>query len=169
MSKTILFLLLISSSVFGQGADQALKDLTQYTDQFDKPFSKAKADELIIIYVSGADDPFTKVYDKWKGKEIKNPSRVQVVGGFKEMLTSSGHGGSNTAGMKKHVQEAMVFRYGDKHFPILIDMESTWAAGLKVSGLSVITISRKINKVDRIDFGTDRKKFFDAIKPYFNE
>jgi hypothetical protein len=146
-----------------------LSELGNLTDQYDHPFDKAKGnDKLVIIFVSGGDDPFTKVYDKLKGKSLKNSSEVQIVGGFEEMLSAGGHGGSDDSGMKSHISDAFISRYGDKHFSILIDMKSSVAKKASVKGLSVIIMSKKSNKVESLtDFGTDRKKFFDAINPYF--
>lgn len=172
MKKIVLLLtlLVLIRVAHGQADSKVLfNELVNLTDQYGHPFDKSKVnDRLVIIFVSGADDPFTKVYDKLKGKSLKNNSEVQFVGGFDEMLSAGGHGGSDDAGMKSHIADAFISRYGEKHFSILIDMKSSVAKRAKITGLSVIILSTKSNKIERLtDYGTDRKKFFDAINPYF--
>jgi hypothetical protein len=111
------------------------------------------------------DDPFTKVYDKWKSKQWKEAD-VQVVGGFREMLSAGGHGGASANGMKSHIQEAMIARYGKDHFPILLDMQSEIGSTLELKGFSIVIFDK--NRMEKKeDFGSDRKKFFDAIQTYF--
>lgn len=163
--QSIFFLLFCLQTVSAQTEWELIqRKLTSLTDQFDKPFT-ARQDRLVLIYVPGADDPFTKVYDKWKSKQWKDAA-VQVVGGFQELVSEHGHGGANSQGMKGHIREAMNARYGRNHFSILLDMQNEVARELGLKGFSILIMSRRgIEKKE--DFGNDRKQFFDAIQTYF--
>lgn len=168
---TLVAVLVATITGFSQRAADVLNELSTLTDQYDTNFDPGSAsDRLVVIFVGGGDDPFTKVYDKWKGKALNKKPQVQVVGGFREMLGAAGHGEGSASGIKDHIAEAMVVRYGEKHFPILIDVESKLGALLKVKGLAIIEISKRKGSVDSVkDYGTDRKQFFDNIKTYFND
>lgn len=152
-----------------QSLDKVYGVMSPLTDQFNKTFA-APTDELVIIWVPGNDDPFNKIYEKWKGKTFTSSKNVQVVGGFKEMVSqNSGHGGSSVESIKKHIADALISRYGTKHFPILLDMNADLGSTLSLSGLSIIVVSKKTNAIkSKTDFGSDRKKFLDEVNTYFN-
>lgn len=164
---SIALSLIVASSYAQSDSKTILTELGTLVDQYNRSFNPESGEKLTLIWVPGADDPFGKIYDKLKGRKLKKNSFVQFVGGFKE---SAARMGGDPASAKKHIQEAMVFRYGDNYFPILIDIESKIASNLSTTGYSIITLSKKSNKiVSKVDCGTDRKKFFDLLNTYFEK
>jgi hypothetical protein len=145
--------------------EKVVDNLSTMTDQYDKAFTQnAFKEKLTLIYVNGIDDPFSKVYDKLKGKTLIKGNGVLFAGAFKDIMPGVDHGPK-----QKHLAEAMVSRYGKDHFSILFDLDNKLVKDLALKGLSIVTITKGTNKVKITDFGDDRKKFFDAINSYFNQ
>lgn len=130
----------------------------QFKDTFDPG---ALNDQLTIIYIPGSNDPFGKIYDKHKGKELTG--NVQFIGGFREMMR-----GADPDRKRSHLQEAFRTRYGKEHFTILIDLESEIAQMLSIKGYSILGLSKKENRIISFrDYGFDRIAFFKDLKKYF--
>ena len=146
-----------------QNATTVLNTMSGFVDQYNKSFDKTSVkDKLIVFYVAGLDDPLTLVFDKLKDKKIVDGENVQLMAGFGKM---SGHM-SASDGMK-HMQSGFKTKYGDSFFSILLDIKGDLETQLKTTGMAIITISKKDNTMTYTDYGTDRKKFLDALNEYF--
>lgn len=161
----ILSLLLTSLSGFGQSisASPVFSKLGEMDDQFNNRYRPGNvADQLVIVYIPGTNEPFQMIYNKKKG--AKMVEGTLLIGGFKEMMS-----GMSYDSKKKHLQDALSIRYL-KGSQILIDMDSEVAAMLSLQGYSIITLSKKMNEVVQLrDFGFDRVAFFKALKAYESE
>ena len=143
-------------------ATDVLARLEAMPDQFNKKFdSKGIDDKLTIIYIPGTNNPFEKFY--FKSKAAKTKPDVLLVGGFDEMMNSMSY-----ETKLKHLQDALSARY-PKGSRVMIDMTSEVGKLLSTRGYTIVTISKKQNRVmDLRDFGFDRVAFFDALKEYEN-
>jgi hypothetical protein len=168
-SLILVSIFLIACQTMAQPkSSEVIQLIESLSDQFDNNH-KFNGETITVVFVPGVDDPFTKVYDKWKDKSWQPDAKITVVGGFKEMLAGGGHGAPSD-GIKKHVQDAFIARYGKGHFPILIDLMSETGVMLGVKGLSIIKINVKTKTIESIqDFGDNRKKFFDNVNPLFKQ
>jgi cytochrome oxidase Cu insertion factor (SCO1/SenC/PrrC family) len=165
MKHSILILLLsfISFGSYAQAdSKKILETLAAFTDQYGNKFSNTNIkDSLVIIYISGLEDPLTMAYDKLTGKKLKNADKVQFVGGFDNM-----HG--DAAGKMAHLKQGFISKYGNEYIKVLLDTEGKIGQQVAVTGLAVIIIKKGSNKAIVTDYGTKRKQFFDAINQYFN-
>lgn len=165
MKKSIAILIccMAINYSFAQGKMTILLDkIGQCYDQFNNQLDLNNLeDRLTIIYIPGSNDPFSKIYNKHKGKKIAD--NVQFIGGFKAMMK-----GWDSKKKKGHLQDAFQFRYGKEHFTILLDLESEIAELFSIKGYTILQISKKENKVINIkDYGFDRIEFFKDLKQYF--
>jgi len=165
MKKTILLLPVCLASInsYPQADHKKfLETLSSLTDQFDNSFSSTSfKDSLVVIYVSGLEDPISMAYDKLKGKKIINPQQVLIVGGFSNMQ-------GETAAKINHLKMGFTSRYGTDYPKILLDADAKIGEMLPASGLAIIILKNGSSKVEFTDYGTKRKIFFDAINKYFN-
>ncbi len=163
MKFTVITFISMCSIMVGKLATDAgiFRKLGDLYDQFNKAFdTKIVDDRLTIVYIPGKDNPFGRVYDKLKGKEIKEG--IQFIGGFKEMMAKM-----DRDAKKKHLQEAFVHRYGKRHFTILLDLDSEIQEMLNLDGYGVIILAKKDGQVlEQLDFGTDRGGFFKELQQY---
>lgn len=161
---TTLCSLLMATFTNGQEikASDVLMKLGLMPDQFNDTFDpNSIEDELTIVYIPGSNDPFVKIYDKRKGeKTIKD---VMLVGGFGEMMSAF-----DDKMKKDHLQDALSARY-TKGSKILIDLDSEMAESLSIKGYTILTISKRSNKIIHfMDYGFDRITFFKELKKYEN-
>jgi len=130
----------------------------QYKNRFDPAVVK---DQLVILYIAGLDDPLTKAFDKFKDRESKPGTVIQLVAGFKEMEHF------NQPSALPHLQQGFIDRYGSAFYPILIDQQNELAGLAGTEGLAIISLSKKTKKVSVTSYGGDRKGFLDAVNQYF--
>ncbi|MEP5612184.1 MAG: hypothetical protein ABJP45_08035 [Cyclobacteriaceae bacterium] len=144
-------------------ASDVFTKLSQMPDQFDEMYDTGNvSDQLTLVYIPGVNTPFQKFYMKQKASKTKE--NVLLVGGFKEMMNAM-----SAEAKKKHLQEALSIQY-KKGSTILLDLESELGQLLSLKGYSIVTISKKSNKVMNInDYGFDRVEFFKALAAYENK
>lgn len=125
----------------------------QYGHSIDK---KTTESEVVVFYITGLDDPMTLFFDKLKEKKIVGSTKVLLVASLEKI-----------AGEIDHIQTICRSRYGDQYFPILLDAKGSISKELHSSGLVVMTINQKNNKISYKDYGTDRKSFLAVVNQYF--
>lgn len=153
--------LVLTSMVAQKNSSKLFEKMSDTYDQFGDRFDPGSVDDqLTIVYIPGNNDPFGRIYDKHKGKKIAED--VQFIGGFREIMI-----GMPADKKRAHLQEAFVSRYGKDHFTILLDLDSEIARMLSIQGYTILTISRKDDKIIRLeDFGFDRIAFFKVLNTY---
>ena len=159
----VIILMSFTTSFAQQSVNNVLSKMADKYDQYDRKFNPHNFDnKLVIVYISGRNNPFSRIYDRHKGINIKE--NVQFIGGFRETIP-----GMPARKKREHLQQAFLVRYGKKHFPILLDLESEIAEMLSIKGNSIIIISKKDDKILSVDdFGDDRIQFFKSLSKYIN-
>ena len=158
---TVFCGILLSPLTHAQGkASDVFRELNKMPDQFDEQYNGASvSDKLTLIYIPGTNNPFQKIYFKQKAAKIKDD--VLLVGGFKEMMNAM-----SLESKRKHLQEALEIQYKEGS-RILLDLESEIGKLLSIKGYSIITLSKKTDKVIAIDdYGFDRVAFFKELSKY---
>lgn len=159
----ILLVILINATSFAQVDSKKIQEtLTAFTDQYGNKFSTtAIKDSLVIIYISGLEEPITMAYDKLAGKKLINAQGIQFVGNFDNMPGDAAH-------KIAHLKEGFISKYGNDYLKVLLDTEGKIGQQVSATGLVVIVIKKGSDEASITNYGTKRKQFFDAINKYFN-
>jgi hypothetical protein len=125
-----------------------LATLSSFKDQYDKPFNATLNDSIVIIYISGLEDPLTMGYDKLKDKIVSNSARVFIVGAFDNIP-----GGT---GKINHIKSGFVSKYGKDYISVLLDAEGALGKSAKTDGLSIIILKKGGNQSIIHNYGINR-------------
>ena len=160
--RLILLVTFISATSFAQvDSKQIQETLTAFTDQYGNTFSNPIKDSLVIIYISGLEEPITMAYDKLAGKKLINAQGVQFVGNFDNMPGDAAH-------KIAHLKAGFISKYGNDYIKVLLDTEGKIGQQVSAPGLVVIVIKKGSDKASITNYGTNRKQFFDSVNKYFN-
>ena len=165
MKRILLILLVtfINATGFAQIDSKTIQEtLTAFTDQYGNKFSENTIkDSLVIIYISGLEEPITMAYDKLAGKKLINAQGVQFVGSFDNMPGDATH-------KIAHLKAGFISKYGNDYIKVLLDTEGKIGQQVSAPGLVVIVIKKGSDKASITNYGTNRKQFFDSVNKYFN-
>jgi|GEM_PF-6058958 len=158
---TVIIGLAFTTAFAQVDSDKVLTPMGQLVDQYNVAFDKNVKGTFTVVYVPGADDPFTKVYGKFKGKKQTEKNMI-FVGGFAAMFDAEW----TPAMMKSHLQKGITDAYGKDSFRILLDLEDKAQKALNVKTIAIIKL--KAGKIAEVkEYGENRKEFLDVVSTYF--
>ena len=163
MVCAIGLILLISSPAWSQiHSDKILNTMSSLSDQYNVAF-QYKNTPITVVFVPDNDEPFVKVYDKFKGRKQQDPNMI-FVGSFSGLFG----GGGDASGMKSHLQQGITSTYGRDSYRILLDVENKVQKLIGINSRAILKLT-KGKPAEVTEFKENRKEFLDAVSTYFEK